>query len=89
MEGLVFLIVLAIPVVVWLLLRPRPSDYDIAKIKIGDTKDQVIAAFGKPKDVKIGFGPEEWTYTIPFRLYVAIGFDSHGRVCSRYRSGEI
>jgi hypothetical protein len=86
--GFIFLIGI---LVVFSLLFPwrRASDYDINKIKDGDTKDQVMAAFGKPHDItKCGSGPaENWTYTIPFSLYVSIDFGADGRVSRRYRSG--
>lgn len=68
-----------------------PSNkYDISKIAIGDTKDRVRKVFGRPEEVTTdGGAAEEWVYTVPFRIYVKITFDGAGRVCRRYRSGEI
>ncbi len=73
------------------MLFSSSSKYDIRKIQIGMTKEQVRNIFGEPEDVKSRSGTgmaEEWTYTVPFRIFVSIDFDREGRVRDTYRSGE-
>jgi outer membrane protein assembly factor BamE (lipoprotein component of BamABCDE complex) len=67
------------------LFGPDPKTYDVDKIERGFTKQQVREQFGEPTGVrKHGFSPEEWTYSIPWKVYVSISFDSDGRVTDTY-----
>lgn len=64
------------------------SKYDINKIEIGYSKDQVKREFGNPSQVTTGSDTtEEWTYDVPFRIYVSIKFGRDGLVTKTYRSG--
>lgn len=65
------------------------NSYDVRKIERGATKEQVLAIFGKPEHVTTGtMSAETWEYTVPFRIYTSIDFDSKGHVSRTYRSGE-
>lgn len=87
----VALLIVAVGLLLFVLTRPKPSDFDVDKISVGDTKSRVEHLFGKPHSVvKPGdFCVEQWIYTIPLRLYISIHFDQDGKVSRKYRSGEI
>jgi len=59
------------------------AEYDVAEIQYGWTKKQVLDLWGKPEEVH----DNEWTYTVPFKIYAAIHFDSDGKVARTYRTG--
>lgn len=71
------------------MLFSSSSKYDISQIKVGDTKNQVRGKFGEPEQIINGSTlPEQWVYTVPFRIYVSIEFNHNGLVIRTYRSGE-
>jgi hypothetical protein len=71
-------------------LFSSPSRYDITNIKIGFSKEQIESIYGRPGKIIYNSenSTEEWIYTIPFRVFVSIKFDTDGKVSRIYRSGE-
>lgn len=69
--------------------RNYSDDYDINKIKVGMTKEEVRNIFGRPKKITSSSSVgENWTYWIMWHVWASIGFDKDNKVSSTYRSQE-